>query len=62
MRHSVSNNELALGTDRVYGAIHQFGGKIEHAARLQQVYFRQDKDVLSATVLCRSGNPISRSG
>jgi phage gpG-like protein len=44
MRHRVSNNELALGTDRVYDAIHQFGGKIEHAARLQQVYFRQDKD------------------
>lgn len=25
MRHSVSDNELALGTDRPYGAIHQFG-------------------------------------
>ncbi|WP_064116761.1 phage virion morphogenesis protein [Pseudomonas fluorescens] len=43
MRHSVSNNELAFGTDRIYGAIHQFGGKIEHAARSQQVYFRQGK-------------------
>lgn len=44
LRHSVSNNELAFGTDRSYGAIHQFGGKIEHAARSQQVYFRQGKD------------------
>jgi phage gpG-like protein len=44
MQHRVSNNALALGTDRVYGAIHQFGGEIEHAARSQQVYFRQDKD------------------
>ncbi|SFH12760.1 phage virion morphogenesis protein [Pseudomonas sp. NFACC45] len=44
LRHSVSNNELAFGTDRAYGAIHQFGGKIEHAARSQQVYFRQGKD------------------
>lgn len=39
LRHNVSNNELAFGTDRVYGAIHQLGGKIEHAARSQQVYF-----------------------
>lgn len=44
LRHSVSNNELAFGTDRPYGAIHQFGGKIEQAARSQQVYFRQGKD------------------
>lgn len=44
LRHVVSNNELAFGTDRPYGAIHQFGGKIEHAARSQQVYFRQGKD------------------
>ena len=44
LRHIVSNNELAFGTDRPYGAIHQFGGKIEHAARSQQVYFRQGKD------------------
>jgi phage virion morphogenesis protein len=44
MRHSVSGNELAFGTDRPYGAIHQDGGKVEHAARSQQVYFRQSKD------------------
>lgn len=44
MRHSVSGNELVFGTDRPYGAIHQFGGKVEHAARSQQVYFRQGKD------------------
>jgi phage virion morphogenesis protein len=44
LRHSVSNNELAFGSDRPYGAIHQFGGKIEHAARSQQVYFRRGKD------------------
>jgi len=44
LRHSVSNNELSFGTNRPYGAIHQFGGKIEHAARSQQVYFRQGSD------------------
>lgn len=44
LRHNVSNNELAFGTDRPYGAIHQFGGKVRHAARSQQVYFRQGKD------------------
>jgi len=44
LRHKVSSNELAFGTDRPYGAIHQFGGNIQHAARSQQVYFRQGKD------------------
>jgi phage virion morphogenesis protein len=44
LRHSVSKNELSFGTDRPYGATHQLGGKIEHAARSQQVYFRQGKD------------------
>jgi phage gpG-like protein len=44
LRHSVSDNELSFGTDRPYGAIHQFGDKIEHAARSQQVYFRPGKD------------------
>lgn len=27
LRHQVSDNELAFGTDRVYGAVHQFGQK-----------------------------------
>lgn len=27
LRHSVNNNELAFGTDRPYGAVHQFGQK-----------------------------------
>lgn len=44
LRHNVSRNELSFGTDRPYGAIHQFGGKVQHAARSQQVYFRQGKD------------------
>jgi len=43
-RHQVSNNELDFGTDRPYGAIHQFGGAIHHAARSQQVYFKAGKD------------------
>lgn len=41
LRHRVSGDELEFGTDRPYGAIHQFGGKIEQAARSQQVYFKQ---------------------
>lgn len=44
LRSNVSSDELEFGTDRPYGAIHQLGGKIEHAARSQQVYFRQGKD------------------
>ena len=46
LRHQVSNDELQFGTDRPYGAIHQFGGKIEHAARSQQVYFREKGGVV----------------
>lgn len=44
LRHHVSNNELDFGTDRPYGAIHQFGGPIHHAARSQQVYFKAGKE------------------
>lgn len=40
IRHRVSGDELELGSDRPYAAIHQFGGKIEQAARSQQVYFK----------------------
>lgn len=30
------------GTNRIYAAIHQFGGQMNIAARSQQAYFRQD--------------------
>jgi phage virion morphogenesis protein len=40
MRHRISGNGLEFGTDRVYGGIHQNGGKIEQGARSQQVYFK----------------------
>ena len=39
----VNADELLFGTNRVYGAIHQFGGTIEIAARSQQAYYRQKK-------------------
>lgn len=40
----VNADELLFGTNRVYGAIHQFGGTIEIAARSQQAYYRQKKN------------------
>ncbi|WP_216891603.1 phage virion morphogenesis protein [Pseudomonas putida] len=46
LRHQVSNDELVFGTDRPYGAIHQFGGKIEQAARSQKVYFKEKGGVV----------------
>ncbi|UCZ84450.1 phage virion morphogenesis protein [Pseudomonas sp. L5B5] len=46
LRHQVSNEELQFGTDRPYGAIHQFGGKVNHAARSQQVYFKEKGGVV----------------
>ncbi|OBY58232.1 phage virion morphogenesis protein [Pseudomonas sp. AU12215] len=42
IRYQVSENELAVGTNRLYAAIHQFGGEIQIAARSQQAYFHHD--------------------
>lgn len=42
--HQVHGDELLVGTNRVYAAIHQFGGVIDVAARSQQAYFRQGKN------------------
>ena len=33
-----------IGSNKVYAAIHQFGGTIQHAARSQHAYFKQHKD------------------
>lgn len=41
LRWQIRGNELLFGTDRPYGAIHQFGGIIEIAARSQQAYYRE---------------------
>lgn len=46
LRHQVTDDGLEFGTDRPYGAIHQYGGKIEHAARSQQVYFKEKGGVV----------------
>jgi len=54
IRHNVSGNELEFGTDRPYGAIHQFGGKINHAARSQQVYFSAKNGVVGNRFVKRS--------
>ncbi|EJF5828981.1 phage virion morphogenesis protein [Salmonella enterica] len=41
LRWQIRGNEMLFGTDRPYGAIHQFGGTIEIAARSQRAYYRQ---------------------
>ncbi|MBA6100470.1 phage virion morphogenesis protein [Pseudomonas juntendi] len=46
LRHQVTDDGLEFGTDCPYGAIHQDGGKIEHAARSQQVYFKEKGGVV----------------
>lgn len=43
LRYQISGNELQVGSDRKYAAIHQLGGEIDIAARSQQLYFRQNK-------------------
>lgn len=40
----VGDDALVFGTDRKYGAIHQFGGTIHHNARSQRAYFKVDKE------------------
>lgn len=42
LRYQVGDNELLFGTNRIYGAMHHFGGSIDIAGRSQQAYFRQD--------------------
>ena len=37
-----SDTEVAVGTNVIYGAIHQFGGKIEQPARTQQILIDDD--------------------
>lgn len=43
LRWQIAAQELLFGTDRPYGAIHQFGGTIEMPARSQQAYYQQDR-------------------
>lgn len=41
LRYQVDGDDLLFGTDRPYGAIHQFGGEIKRQAHTRTVYFRQ---------------------
>lgn len=43
LRYQASDDQLLLGSNEVYSAIHQLGGTIEIAARSQQAYFKQTK-------------------
>lgn len=54
LRHQVTDDGLDFGTDRPYGAIHQDGGKIEHAARSQQVYFKEKGGVVGNRLVKKS--------
>ncbi len=44
LTREVEGNTLRVGTNRIYAAIHQFGGEIERAARQQTIYRRVAKD------------------
>lgn len=44
LRYQATSDELLVGSDRPYAAIHHLGGTIEIAARSQQAYFRRDKN------------------
>ncbi|MFL1552496.1 phage virion morphogenesis protein [Pseudomonas sp. D47] len=39
---SADNSQAQWGSNRIYAAIHQFGGTIEIAARSQSIYFKQN--------------------
>ena len=43
LRYQIVGGDLLFGTDRPYGAIHQFGGQLERQARQSTVYFNQAK-------------------
>lgn len=42
--HQVAGDELFVGTNAKYGAIHQFGGEIKIPARTREVLFRIDRE------------------
>nr|AUG44388.1 phage morphogeneis protein [uncultured bacterium] len=43
--HSFATSTSAgVGTNKIYAAIQQLGGKVRQAARSQKLYFSQDKD------------------
>lgn len=44
LRGDINDNGVTFGTDRPYGAIHQFGGTIKHQARASTLHFRQNAD------------------
>lgn len=60
LRHQVTDDGLDFGTDRPYGAIHQDGGKIEHAARSQQVYFKEKGGVVGNRFVKKSKSNFSQ--
>jgi phage gpG-like protein len=62
LRWQVNADELLFGTNRVYGAIHQFGGTIEIAARSQQAYYRQKKNGKVANQFVRKSKSNFHSG
>ncbi|MGH8435517.1 MAG: phage virion morphogenesis protein [Pseudomonas sp.] len=41
--YQINGSELLVGTNRVYAAIHQFGGELQRQARQSTVYFKQSK-------------------
>lgn len=43
LRYQVDDGGLQFGSNRVYAAIHHFGGEIDIAARSQQLYFHRGR-------------------
>ncbi|WOE40703.1 phage virion morphogenesis protein [Acinetobacter chinensis] len=43
MTSNVLSNGVEIGTNKVYGAIHHFGGEINYEARMRRTYFRQNQ-------------------
>lgn len=43
MTSNVLPNGVEIGTDKVYAAIHHFGGEIHYEGRMRRTYFRQDQ-------------------
>ncbi|MBP8283286.1 MAG: phage virion morphogenesis protein [Chromatiaceae bacterium] len=41
--HGGDRNSAWVGASKIYAAIHQFGGTVEHQARTSTVYFRQNQ-------------------
>lgn len=57
----IDDNELAFGTNRIYGAIHQFGGDIKHRTSTRDVFFKMRNGVVGNRFVKKSKSNFAQT-